>query len=374
MATKPRDRALGFAIVIAVIALIWWGGSTIRGCFESGSATTQDGGSDGGDAASATAVAASAAASSAAPIASAAPVDAAVDAGPPRSPACQAMHDASEKVIAAARASSSCVVPPDVDRLGCTTTAKSTWGFRLDALQEIAPKLEGDSCASFGGLVNLVRVDAAGAETAEIPNLFLFKKDAGGDSGAFYKYNFANGRFAIAITDTKFFDWDGDGESEVWVATRIGSTDAEEQSEGSILSWQGGKIAPYPNAADLAIDAVEDVDADGRPDLILRTWKTRVTDSAHPGALPATSVRAVAHSLPDGTFSKKDAAAVAYVQKQCPTAPKLEGLAGGTLTDGDVIACALFWAVPAAKLEPLVAKAPPWTRELLKEKPPFVLK
>ncbi len=373
MATKPRDRALGFAIVIVIIGLIWWGGSTIRGCFESGSATA-DGGADGGDAAAASSALASASASAAPPPSAVASANAApVDAGPPRSPACQAMHDASEKVIAAARAASPCVVPPDVDRLGCVTTAKSTWGFRLDALQEIAPKLDGDSCASFGGRVNLVRIDAAGAETAEIPNLFLFKKD-GADAGAFYKYNQASGRFAIAISDTKFFDWDGDGETEVFVTTRIGSTDAEEQSEGSILAWQGGKIAPFPAAADLPIDAVEDIDADGRPDLILRTWKTRIADVGRPGTSPATSIRTAAHSLPDGTFSKKDAAAVAYVQKQCPTPPKLEGLAGGTLTDGDVIACALFWAVPVAKLDPLIAKGPAWTRELAKEKPPFVLK
>ena len=69
------------------------------------------------------------------------------------------------------------------------------------------------SAGSFGSLVNLVRVDASGSETSEIPNLFLFRKDDGG-AGAFYKYNHASGRFAIGLVETKLFDWDGDGEVE----------------------------------------------------------------------------------------------------------------------------------------------------------------
>lgn len=370
MATKPRDRVLGFVIAFAVIAAIWWAGATIRACFSSDAVV------DGGTDVSAEAASASASAVTQAPEASA-PV-AVVEAGPPvppRSAACQAIHDASERVAATAKAQFPCIVTPDVDQLGCATTAKSTWGFRIDAIKEVAPQLPGDSCASFGSLVNLVRIDASGSETSEIPNLFLFRKDDGGaEAGAFYKYNHASGRFAIGLVETKMFDWDGDGENEVFVKTRIGTSDFEEQSEGSIIAWQGGKMVPYPPAADLPIDGVEDVDGDGRPDLVLRTWKTRLTDPTRTGTQPASNVRAAAHSLADGTFSKKDAAAVAYLQKQCPAAPNLDGLTGGTLTDGDVIACALLWAVPPGKLDPLIAKGPTWTRELAKEKPPLLLK
>ncbi|CAN5794791.1 hypothetical protein BH09MYX1_BH09MYX1_51490 [soil metagenome] len=370
MATKPGDHTVGFILVFLVLALIWWGGSTIRACF-SGSSDT-DGGVDG----QAETAASSSAGTDPGPSPSIVPTaTAAAEAGPARSAICQAMHDTTEKDVAAAKATWPCVTVPDVDALGCTTTAKSTWGFRVDAIKQIAPPLGADGCGEYGIQVNLVRTDAAGTETAEIPNLFLFRKDAGAgaEAGAFYKYNVSTGAVGITIPEAKIFDFDGDGESEVYVRTRIGTKDAEQQSEGSVVTWIGNKIAPYPGAADLAIDGIDDVDIDGRPDLLLRTWKTQIADDkgfSH----PATTVRAVAHSLPDGTFSKKDAAAVAYLQKQCPAAPKLDGLAGGTLTDGDVIACALLWAVPAGKIDPLIAKAPPWTRDLAKEKPPLSLK
>lgn len=362
---------IGFVIVFAIIALIWWGGSTIRGCF----ADAPPSADAGGDAEPEAAASASATPSATPSASVAAPaVDAAiVDAGPPRSVTCQALHDATDKAFAAAKAQWSCFTPPDVDSLGCATLTKGTWGFRAETARLIAPPSGTDACGEFGALVDLVHVDSSGNEVAEIPNLFLFQRDDASADAGYFKYDHSTGAFGITLAEARVFDWDGDGEGEVYVKTRIGTKDFEQQSEAAVVTFAGGKVVPYKGSADLAIDGIDDVDGDGRPDLILHTWKAQIENDKGLHR-PATSVRGIAHSLADGTFSTKDAAAVAYLQKQCPSAPNLDGLAGGTLMDGDVVACALLWSVPAAKLEPLVAKAPPWARALSKEKPPLVLR
>ena len=358
---RTRDRVISFVIVLMAIGAIWYAASLFHGHAN----PETDAGSD--DATAAALAPDAAAQVQAVPSASAA-TSAAVDAGPALSPACRALAAISAKVVAEAKTTESCMPDPDLSGTACESTEKGTWGFRVDEVRRISQPFPGELCGDFGYLVKLMHLDDKGAEVAEIPSAYLFQIS---DAGITFKYTVTSGFFGIRITDTRFFDFDGDGEDEVFVATHIGTKDLTHEAEGVLLAWKGGKIGPYEPAASLKIHALDDIDADGRPDLVLDTFKTTQPDDKG-GRNPATTLRALAHSLPDGSFSTKDAVAAGYVQKQCPTPPKFE--AGGVVTNGDTIACALFWGASAKDLEPLLAKSPPWTRDLSKEKPPVVLR
>ena len=356
---RTRDRIISFVIVLGAIGAIWYAASLFRG-------PTSPQGDAGNDAAMADALAVEAAAQVAtvpAPTADTGPVGV-VDAAPVVSPACQKLTDGTLKVLATTKAVETCLPDPDLTGTACVSNDKGTWGFRVDDVKRIAPAFPGELCGDFGYLVNLVHVDDKGGEVAQIPGPYLFQIS---DAGKTFKYTVTRGTLGIRITGTRFFDFDGNGEDEVFVSTETQGT----KTEGVILAYKGGKIALYEPAASFKIHALEDLDGDGRPDLVLDTFRTR-HDDENGLTSAATTLRALAHSLPDGTFSTKDAVAAGYAQKQCPAPPKFE--AGGVVTDGDTIACALFWGATAKDLESLLAKSPPWTRELAKEKPPVVLR
>lgn len=355
---RTRDRIISFVIVLAAIGAIWYAASLFRG--------PTNPPVDAGDVDAADALASEAAAQLAnvpPPIVDAAPV-AVVDAAPVVSPACQKLADGTVKVLATTKAVESCLPDPDLTAAACTSNDKGTWGFRVDDVKRIAPPFPGELCGDFGYLVNLVHVDDKGVEVAQIPGSYLFQIS---DAGKTFKYTVTHGSLGMKLTGTRFFDFDGNGEDEVFVSTQTMAT----KDEGSIWAYKGGKIVVYEPSASFKIHALDDLDGDGRPDLVLDTFRT-THDDENGIRSAATTLRALAHSLPDGSFSTKDAVAAGYVQKECPAAPKFE--AGGVVTDGDTIACALFWGATAKDLESLLAKSPPWTRELAKEKPPVVLR
>jgi len=358
---RTRDRVISFVIVLLAIAAIWYAASLFHGHAN----PETDAGSDDATADAPAIEAGAPVLAVPPPPADAGAVAVVVDAAPPISPACQKLADGTTKVLAAARAVESCIPEPDLSGTACASREKGTWGFRVDEVQRLSPPLPGEACGDWGYLVDLVHVDDKGVEVSEIPDSYLFQTLDGGKT---FKFN-VNARMGLGIAGTRFFDFDGNGEDEVYVnplSNALGGTKG-----GALLAWKGGKIGVYEPASSFRIHALEDVDADGRPDLVLDTFKTTYVDEKL-ARVPATTLRGLAHSLPDGSFSTKDAVAAGYVQKQCPTPPKFE--AGGVVTDGDTIACALFWGAAAKDLEPLLAKSPPWTRDLAKEKPPVVLR
>jgi len=350
---RNRDRLISFIIVAVVVGGIWWLGTRLRG-----SAGSEDAGDAATEAAPATAASAAASASAAVASAIDASVGAPADASAP-SAACHALDEASKRTLDEARKTRACTPDPDMSSLGCHTTTKGTWGFRVDEAFEGAMPKPGDLCGDSAYLVRLVHVDDSGAEESIVPGLTL---------STFVTpprpYSISTGYRAVRMSDASFFDYDGDGEDEVFVRTTIGTYDRVEQQQSGIFTFRGAgpdggkaRIVPYPPASSLGIDTTRDADDDGRPDLLV---------SIGPASAPV-GIRLLAHSLPDGTFSMRDAVAVGWAQKQCPQDPKLD-LSTKSASDfgqklADDIACALLWGHDK-DLGAGVAKACPRTAEV----------
>jgi hypothetical protein len=127
----------------------------------------------------------------------------------------------------------------------------------------------------------------------------------------------------------------------------------------------GARIAPYPPATSFTPIGIQDVDTDGRPDLVVTFFGTGKD-------APPTSRRFAAHSLADGSFSIKDAAAVAWAQKQCPSDPQLD-LSTFDGAVADAMICSAIWGHDLSKA--CSGKScPPWADKLAKTKPPLSLK
>lgn len=113
---------------------------------------------------------------------------------------------------------------------------------------------------------------------------------------------------------------------------------------------------------------LKDVDSDGRPDFLIRPF----------GDAPST-LELVAHALPDGGFTVRDALAVQAAQRACPhdTSPTRSEDDEHLAND---IACALLWRHDAAALrkELCGGDAGPcpmmWVKQMLWTKPPMTLR
>ena len=387
---KSRDRVIALVLVAAIVVGIWWLGKRLRG---------PGAGDDAGEAATVEIPSATASASVPAADASAeagSSPEAVADASA-ESAACRAIDDASKKVLDEARKSRPCTPDPDMSSLGCRSTSKGTWGFRVDDVFEGAPSAQGDKCGDTGFLVRLVHVDPSGAEESIVPGLTL---DVYGPSGP-HAATITTGYRAARMSAASFFDYDGDGDDEVFVRTTVGTYDRVERQDGTVFTFRevagdggasappdAGKphIVPYAPAASLVIDTARDVDGDGRPDFLV------AIGGGFGGAAAPVGIRLLAHSLPDGTFSMRDAPAVAWAQKQCPADPKLD-LATKTADDfgqklADDMACALLWGrdkdlgAGVAKACPRTAEVPPpdsgvcpsWAKSLVGVRPAILLR
>jgi hypothetical protein len=387
---KTSDRVIALVLVGAVVGGIWWVGARMR---ERGAeADAGDAEAEASPAATATATAQGVDASPT--------LDAGADAADAgtESSACRAIDDASKKLLDEARKTRPCTPDPDMSSLGCRSTSKGTWGFRVEDVFETGASSPGDKCGDTGYLVRLVHVDASGAEEAIVPGLTLA---AYRPEGPHHAATISTGYRAVRLSDASFFDYDGDGDDEVFVRTTIGTYDRIDQQEGNVFTFhaqvaEGGvppkgdagatHIVPYAPAASLVIDTARDVDGDGRPDFLVSLG------GGLGGSAPPVGVRLLAHSLPDGTFSMRDAAAVAWAEKQCPADPKLD-LSTKTADDfgqklADDMACALLWGhqndlgPEVAKACPRTAEAPPpdsgvcpgWVKRLVGTRPAILLR
>jgi len=139
------------------------------------------------------------------------------------------------------------------------------------------------------------------------------------------------------------FDWDGDGAPEVVLRIHRRVFENPEPDTVTLHTARGGAVRPYAPARGFEqILSVEDIDADGRPDLILPSpWRLLdhcgMTGDWHEGPTLA------AHALPDGTFSTRDDVARAWVMRQCERAPRCSPYNSFGPLDVSDIACARAW-------------------------------
>ena len=165
-------------------------------------------------------------------------------------------------------------------------------------------------------------------------------------------------------------DYDGDGtpEAVVWTA-RIGQ-EVRSSARGVLWSFSQGAVAPYSKASKLSIAPFEvdpvassepsplrDLDGDGRIDLLgygpfFGVFKQGcgVIES-----FEALGPRLALHSLADGTFSERDAVAIAHAKVVCPTRPTQvltfgeHGVDQGPTFSN--LGCGRLWNVPASAID-----------------------
>ncbi|MBK8254692.1 MAG: VCBS repeat-containing protein [Polyangiaceae bacterium] len=115
------------------------------------------------------------------------------------------------------------------------------------------------------------------------------------------------------------YDYDGDGTDEVVLLS----------DEESVYTLKEGKIGFYTAVAKLNFTRVVDADGDAIPDLLLKNPYQQPERGAFgcgrrsgaPLFIPNVDVLAVAHGLPNGTFSTTDAAATERARKVCLMSP-----------------------------------------------------
>jgi hypothetical protein len=89
-----------------------------------------------------------------------------------------------------------------------------------------------------------------------------------------------------------------------------------------LLTYKNGAIVEYPGLPK-GVRSMEDVDADGRPDLVYFPYAQPRINSCSRLDLEAAGPAMLAHARPDGTFSLDDDAAVAYARRACsPSTPE----------------------------------------------------
>jgi hypothetical protein len=146
-------------------------------------------------------------------------------------------------------------------------------------------------------------------------------------------------------TVQKMFDYDGDGSPELLVVTQTTYGSGLVGEESNIWTVRGTDIqvfrmeaGPAPSFTD-----VDDVDADGRPDLISRGTFTDSVVTMSCGTGFVTAPIFLHHSLPGGGFSMRDAVARKFLDDACGS-DSLEGVLGGTTEFGKELGTAVACA------------------------------
>jgi hypothetical protein len=121
-----------------------------------------------------------------------------------------------------------------------------------------------------------------------------------------------------------FYDYDGDGEPEILLATAHKEHEGGYEAAAVVATFKDGAVRALAGLP-ARYEAFEDIDADGRPDVLYFPYATDVGGpcSGFPGHQPGPAF--VAHALPGGRFSLDDTIARAHVAAQCPTGSARDG-------------------------------------------------
>jgi hypothetical protein len=199
--------------------------------------------------------------------------------------------------------------------LACITTATGvTWGYEV----MMAKTTDDNSAAPDSGdwsdfqckteeQVRIVRIDGYGTKTT-------------GPSETIERTWYATRTLSFEA----LVDYDGDGEIEVLRVKDGHEHEGGPVREISLLTFAKGTIGPYAPATKYDFVAIEDIDGDGRPDLVTRGPYGHVDSSDVFGnTWPAGPAMFAAHSRPDGTFALGDPESIAFTRTTCPKRPAL---------------------------------------------------
>jgi len=229
----------------------------------------------------------------------------------------------------------------------CHATKRGAWGLVVERISG-APW---DGWAGVRVLLSLSYADPSGIRSRVTP--FDAKADGGlaAKDDNFY-FSTVDG---AEVKSLSTFDYDGDGEAEVTLVLSGRYHEGESWAWGRVYTMRDGTIQPYGPAATIPFSSVVDEDGDGRPDLLGGEPYDEVFENCCSGfSSELTGPPLLAHSLPNGSFSRTDALALAVAKRSCPAPPK-EIVPGGASAweVGAVhtaVACARIWGAPGEKI------------------------
>ncbi|MEO6420993.1 MAG: hypothetical protein ABIP39_16395, partial [Polyangiaceae bacterium] len=157
-----------------------------------------------------------------------------------------------------------------------------------------------------------------------------------------------------SLSLARAFDADGDGEPELLVAA---TRDAPEFTlvSSSLWTFRNGKVSLYGEGRLPAIVMMDDVDEDGRPDIVTRgPYQGKPTSWFSSIESPWLAPMFLAHALEDGGFTESDLVARSWVKRMCRTKPKAIKLDGGPYVEdehpvAEQIVCARVWGASEAE-------------------------
>jgi hypothetical protein len=134
-----------------------------------------------------------------------------------------------------------------------------------------------------------------------------------------------------------FFDFDADGDPEIWIGISV----KYEGDTTQLYTLKSSNIEKYPVVRH-EFGSMEDVTGDGRPDFL---WSEALAGVIDCGDNPydVHTPGFLAHSQPDGTFSIDSAEARKHARDWCPRPP---AQLPGTLE----VVCARLWGADTASL------------------------
>jgi hypothetical protein len=168
---------------------------------------------------------------------------------------------------------------------------------------------------------------------------------------------FVVSEWASFMLDQQLFDYDGDGEPELLLHIQTTEHTAAGNSSESVFTASGGTVQQYGPAAAFRATLSEDIDSDGRPDLLYTGEEAfridGTSDTRHTSMV--LEVLFAAHSLPDGQFSARDVASIAYLKTQCPAPPASVVVQAFGSVDEEAsvknVHCARAWGVSTADIK-----------------------
>ncbi|MFO0560861.1 MAG: VCBS repeat-containing protein [Polyangiales bacterium] len=216
----------------------------------------------------------------------------------------------------------------------CQRTSRGLWAIVLNELR-VDPQSEG----TFNGSWAIVHVDAAGHEVS-VPHNDSWQDMARPE-----------------LTTFALFDYDGDGEQELVWSVHTNVSEGADGHAGGVMTFKQGAISALQGTAEIAPYAAEDVDNDGRLDLMVRAPYVGDGDDSPSGFTYTMQGPAlVLHSLANGTFSRDDAVAQQYARRACAARVATVFPASGEFEATVAVACARLWGVGASAVRGAISR------------------
>ena len=155
---------------------------------------------------------------------------------------------------------------------------------------------------------------------------------------------------ATRVRVAERFDYDSDGIDELAISIEELAFEARREGHVEVVTVHEGVIVTYPPSETTSrVDSIEDINGDGRPDLVSTApyllWSPFGIDGELVGGPPH-----VYRSLPDGSFSDSDPVVIAALSEACPGVSLVLLRVGTSTRDsydagGRAVSCARIWGV-----------------------------